>query len=396
MTDDYGSADSESTADSASILDSNSLKIFRSSRIYGRVDGGDEIILLTSFLDPTDIQVEFFQFKNDTEIGWRSLAVLNKIDIHGNCSLVFRTPAYRPALAINSISNSSLPSTTSSDLSKKLINSTNNQTASKPHSRIKVYYRLCRPSTGEHSDKWVFFYCQDYVYDEYRVFFGDRIVNDSRLLTRLFATSHIGASSSEIGTKNSPSMTSLPINSNVSNKRKIDAVANDTNEQEAAVAMIKMEPMDTSAAMGGNETLNEVDETSSSKKMLKKWYKKEIVERTKKNEISKLPKMDGVGGDMAENDDEMSDEQRVKIIECVINTPTSSICTNDDDETSGGGGCGSGGVGDSKSPSLPFNRHGKIEKRDCETQTNLEDMLKPSVVDVDEQKIGKKLRSIIF
>jgi hypothetical protein len=45
------------TTNSSSILDKSNLRILRSSRIYGGVNGGDEIILLTSFIDPNDIQV---------------------------------------------------------------------------------------------------------------------------------------------------------------------------------------------------------------------------------------------------------------------------------------------------------------------------------------------------
>lgn len=45
------------TTNSSSILDKSNLRILRSSRIYGGVNGGDEIILLTSYIDPNDIQV---------------------------------------------------------------------------------------------------------------------------------------------------------------------------------------------------------------------------------------------------------------------------------------------------------------------------------------------------
>jgi hypothetical protein len=41
----------------SSLLNKNNLRILRSSRIYGSTQGGDEIILLTSYVDPFDIQV---------------------------------------------------------------------------------------------------------------------------------------------------------------------------------------------------------------------------------------------------------------------------------------------------------------------------------------------------
>ena len=45
------------TSNNFSIINKNNLRILRSSRIYGSVNGVDEIILLTSFIDPNDIQV---------------------------------------------------------------------------------------------------------------------------------------------------------------------------------------------------------------------------------------------------------------------------------------------------------------------------------------------------
>lgn len=41
----------------SSLLNKNDLRILRSSRIYGSTRGGDEIILLTSYVDPFDLQV---------------------------------------------------------------------------------------------------------------------------------------------------------------------------------------------------------------------------------------------------------------------------------------------------------------------------------------------------
>lgn len=362
------------TNSTESIVNPNNLRILRSSRIYGRMEGGDEIILLTSFIDPTDIQVEFFQLINDIEIKWRSLAILNKIDIHGNCSLVFRTPAYKLS-DVESQSQSS--SVVAQDANNKTSNG--NNSASKSHSRIKVYYRLCRPSTGDHSEKWVYFYCQDYLYDEYRILFGDRIVNDSRLITRLFATSKLNLNSS-----NNSFETKIG-----SNKRKIDQLVNDNEHEHDSsrdnlLPKVKIESNDT---MDLDFKNNENDE-STSKKLATKWLKKDIVERSWKDTMTRneanstggttSSKASALNADEA-GDDEMNAEQLTKIIECVVNTPTSSIYTNDDDETSGGEqAC-------AKSPLTAAVTRSKIEKKECETQTNLEEMLKLSG---EEQKLG--------
>lgn len=142
---------SENLVTDLSILNLNNLRILRSSRLNGSVNGGEEMIILTSFFNPDDIEVEFFQFKNDTEIGWRCLAQFNKTDIHGNCSLVIKTPKY---------------------------------TSDKPSqsfARIKVYYRLFRPSTKEYSEKWPFYYCQDN--QDFKSLFGD-CFTDNKLLKK--------------------------------------------------------------------------------------------------------------------------------------------------------------------------------------------------------------------
>ena len=114
--------------------DGSKLKIVRSSRIGGRMQGNDELFLFCSSIDPSDIQVEFFQITEDAQISWRALGRLDRSDIHSNCSLVVYTPEYPVKPASSSDERSA------------------------PAEKVKVYYRLLKPSTREYSEKWVFYY----------------------------------------------------------------------------------------------------------------------------------------------------------------------------------------------------------------------------------------------
>jgi hypothetical protein len=104
---------------------------------------------------------------------------MNKTEIHGNCSIVIRTPAYipqpseqEPTATSTSQSVSSEFQQSKTEIKKKLLNN-----------RFKVYYRLLRPSTGAQSDKWVFYYCQDDSF-EFKTFFGERVFQESRLFKK--------------------------------------------------------------------------------------------------------------------------------------------------------------------------------------------------------------------
>jgi hypothetical protein len=152
----------------------NNLRILRSSRIYGRLNGGDEMFLFCTYFDPNDIELEFFQFKNDTEIAWRKMVNINRMNLHNNCALIFSTPAYNLSGNFESVFGA--------DQSNNL-DQTNG-----PASKIKVYYRLFRPSTKEYSDKWVFYYCKDDLY-EFRMLFGDRVLEESRLFKNIVQSS---------------------------------------------------------------------------------------------------------------------------------------------------------------------------------------------------------------
>ncbi len=156
---------------------SNGLKILRSSRLNGSLNGNDELFLFCSSFDPNDIEVEFFQLKNDTEISWRVFAQIDRTEIHYNCALVFRTPKYNGNLLnniVDSAKSTEISMFNNTELKTKSINNetTNKSTAtttttsttttkSKSQARIKVYFRLFKPSTKEYSDKWTFYYCPD-------------------------------------------------------------------------------------------------------------------------------------------------------------------------------------------------------------------------------------------
>ena len=164
-----------------SITNLNNLRILRSSRICGSIAGGDEMFLLTSFFNPFDIEVEFIQFKKDTEIAWRSLASLDRTDTHGNCSLIVKTPKYLSASSfntmVNQIKNETENKPTTTAISKQIQNT---------NMRIKVYYRLFRPSTKEYSEKFAFYYFND-ASNEFKDLFSDKLLSESPILNKLIS-----------------------------------------------------------------------------------------------------------------------------------------------------------------------------------------------------------------
>lgn len=105
------------------------IRILRSSRMEGSFDGGDEMFLFTTYFDPIDLMVEFFQLNTNGDVGWKSYASFNKCDSHVNFALVVQTPRY-----------------ISSDL------------AMEKNQKVKVYFRLFRPSKNDYSEKWSFYY----------------------------------------------------------------------------------------------------------------------------------------------------------------------------------------------------------------------------------------------
>ena len=153
------------------------LEIYRSSRKCGKVAGNDEIILFCSKIhDKYDIEVEFVQYaeascsrsdscSSDMEnllttshdlalshrkvmvAKWREFAHIDRDNIHANAVLVIRTPTYH---ATTNVYATPKPSSHSS--------------SSRPRIRPrieKVFYHLLRPSTGECSDDWTYYYFAD-------------------------------------------------------------------------------------------------------------------------------------------------------------------------------------------------------------------------------------------
>ena len=142
----------------SSLNNLDNLRIIRFSRINGSINGGDEIFIFTSYFNPSDIEVEFIQFKNYTEIAWRAFAFIDKTDIHSNCALIIKTPKYL---------------ITNDDEVK-----TNKKTT------IKVYFRLFKPSTKEYSEKCVFYYTQNDLL-EFKSLFSESLSKESRLINKL-------------------------------------------------------------------------------------------------------------------------------------------------------------------------------------------------------------------
>jgi hypothetical protein len=158
----------------------NNLRILRYSRLSGSVNGGDELFLFCSYFDSNDIEVEFIQFKQDTEISWRALASLDKTDIHGNCALIVKTPKY-----ISVKENLTNSKKETNDLASKFVNLKTNLNETAQNSRVKVFYRLFRPSTKEYSEKCVFYYFND-TFDDSKEFFSEKLLKESPLLKKIF------------------------------------------------------------------------------------------------------------------------------------------------------------------------------------------------------------------
>lgn len=128
------------------------LTIHKSSRFYGRAEGGDDITLLTSSLDPADIDVKLLQFNDCAKVLWGSSVHIDKIEVHKNCCLILiKTPKH-----IHEISK-----------------------------RTKVFFQLNQPSTKKCGNRVPFFYCPPALYEEYVALFGLGTAIDTKyMLTR--------------------------------------------------------------------------------------------------------------------------------------------------------------------------------------------------------------------
>lgn len=125
------------------------LRILRTSRTQGNINGGEEMFLFTTYFDPTDFLVEFFQLNKNGDIGWKSYAKFNKLDCHVNFALVVQTPKY----------------------------DWNEKTSFEANQKIRVYFRLCRPSSNYYSEKWNFFY----VKNDSRLVLSDNKIDDLKI-----------------------------------------------------------------------------------------------------------------------------------------------------------------------------------------------------------------------
>lgn len=298
-------------------------------------------------------KVEFFQSKTETDVSWRSFAQLNKTDVHSNCALAVLTPPYRPWQSQH---------VTQTAGSK--------QSSNKQSSRVKVYYRLHRPSTGEHSDKWTFFYCDNTLYDEFRLLFGERVLNESRLMAKLFPRL-------EAEKKSTSAPTSSESSSSNNNKRKmeIDESATTSNDTKPPRLQVIRENSITGMEFQDSTSTTTTVVGSRSKRLLKKWYKQESVERstpTVNNETAAVATANN-----SELDEDIAlDEQRAKLIESVVNTPTS---TNEDDEVASTSSTSSNPRAGSPNPSAGTTEINKrrgglvLEKKDTHTQTEDEE-----------------------
>lgn len=312
----------------SSLNDMKNLRILRSSRIYGNTKGGEEMILLTSKIDPSDVQVEFFQFKNDTELSWRAWGILNRADIHGNCSLVIKTPPFKPLPV-----STTQPTTTSTDGDPKkdaAAAKTTAPTKSSTITRNKVYFRLYRPSTGDYSDKWVFYYCDDW--NEFRFLLGDDFYHNSRLSKK--PNKKLINKNTNNSTKNEN------LSSGVKRKNPENQSSNETEEE-----MILEEEKTTAEKTG---------EAASGKSS-----KKKVLKTT--------------------DEDKESDEYQVRMLEeLMLDTPKSSSGGGNEDDEMSDDTLDDSTVGKTSisSQSAAATKPKSIESKDQETQTMLEELNK--------------------
>jgi hypothetical protein len=165
-------------------IKSDNLKILRSSRFEGSMLGGDEMFLFCStFNDIDDIEVEFFQLKqNASEVSWRAFAILDRTDIHLNSALVIRTPKYTSNTITPPNNNKKSSMLNTIENSQQHQQPTSLSSIIKYKRKVKVYYRLLRPSTKEFSEKWSFYYFPEVNADVQTYF--TRYINDSNFTKR--------------------------------------------------------------------------------------------------------------------------------------------------------------------------------------------------------------------
>lgn len=103
---------------------SKDLVICRVDKSSGKARGGDEVFLLCDKVNKEDIKVRFYE-ENEQGMSWEDMGDFGQGDVHKQCAIVFRTPAYH------------------------------SQYITKP---AQVHMQLLRPSDGESSESIPFAY----------------------------------------------------------------------------------------------------------------------------------------------------------------------------------------------------------------------------------------------
>ncbi|XP_028177014.1 nuclear factor NF-kappa-B p105 subunit-like isoform X1 [Ostrinia furnacalis] len=108
----------------------NILKICRLSRCYGRVSGGDDVIMLVEKVIKKNVMIRFFELNEDGKEIWSGNGTFSENDVHHQYAIVFRTPPYKD-LRITK--------------------------------RVQVFVELVRPSDGKKSEPIEFYYTPEVV-----------------------------------------------------------------------------------------------------------------------------------------------------------------------------------------------------------------------------------------
>ena len=127
------------------------IRILRSSKIVGNVNGNEEVFLFTEVkgkVSIDDFEIEFNQ-KENNQITWT-----DKIQpdiVYNDSIFIFRTPRYTRQL----LTESKLES---KDSKKTSVNSKELAKTKLCEHPAKVFFRLYRKSTKEYSSEWTFYY----------------------------------------------------------------------------------------------------------------------------------------------------------------------------------------------------------------------------------------------
>ncbi|RNA00773.1 nuclear factor NF-kappa-B p100 subunit-like protein [Brachionus plicatilis] len=199
------------------ITNLDNIRIVRTSRVQGSMNGGDEMFLFTTYFDPNDLLVEFFQLNKNGDIGWKSYAKFNKLDSHVNFALVIQTPRF--------------------DL---------NEVESENSHKIRVYFRLHRPSRNDYSEKWVFYYLKKNN-DDLKTTLVGRLAEEKLKLLSLNSNGIKRKIEEKCDPEIQKDMNLIKKNKVVrSDKDTLDSGSNDSNERDGSNGTEGSNTMDTS------------------------------------------------------------------------------------------------------------------------------------------------------